>query len=163
MLLTPRVRPPKARSTARPPVDWPPMDAQPQDAGTTGAQGDTRPSLIAERLREMVAAQAPPPELELLTPYAVQRWLEGDAGHLARAADLRRAPLASHRRLLGRPVLAAKRALRRLAHPLIDVQSDLNSANARVIAFLLEQLAVQARCIEELRDELAERREERAP
>jgi hypothetical protein len=119
--------------------------------------------LIAQRLRETVAASAPPPQTELLSQYAVARWLEGDAGHLQRAADLRGAPTVSHRGVLGPPVVASKRILRRLLHPLIDIQSDVNAANARVVAFLLAQLAVQAGCIEELRREVAELRAERGP
>src|SRR5579863_4002429 len=88
---------------------------------------------IARRLREVVAASEP----TLATRHAIERWLDGDAGHLHRAGDLRAAPLASHRGLLGRPVIALKRTLRRLLYPLLDIQSDVNAANARVVTFLL--------------------------
>jgi hypothetical protein len=119
--------------------------------------------LAAQRLREAVAASAPGPRDELMTRYDLERWRRGDAGHLQRAADLRAAPLASHRGLLGRPVVALKRTLRRLLHPLLDIQSDLNAADARVVAYLLEQLAAQAEAIDELAREVAELRAEREP
>ena len=117
--------------------------------------------LAAQRLRETVAASVPGPRDELMTRYDLERWRQGDAGHLLRAADLRAAPLASHRGLLGRPVLALKRTLRRLLYPLLDIQSDLNAADARVVAYLLEQLAAQAEAIDELAREVAELRMER--
>jgi hypothetical protein len=116
------------------------------------------PTLIAQRMRDAVTATAPSPRAELLSPYALERWLEGDAGHLQRAADLRSAPVASPRPVLGRPVVWLKRTLRRLLYPLIDIQSDVNAANARVVAFLLEQLAAQAHCIDDLQRQLAELR-----
>lgn len=115
--------------------------------------------LAAQRLREAVAATAPPPRERLITRYDLERWQQGDAGHLQRAADLRAAPIASHRGPLGRPVVAVKRTLRRLLHPLPDQQSGVNAANARVIAYLLEQLLAQAEAIDELAAEVAELRE----
>lgn len=129
-------------------------DAAQEPEGAGAAQ------LIARRLRDTASAVAPPP-VEPLTAYAVERWLEGDAGHLHHAADLRTVPISSHRPLAGRAVVAAKRAARRLLYPLLDVQSDVNAANARVVTFLLRQLAGQAERIDELERQLAELRAER--
>jgi len=111
--------------------------------------GGDRERLIAQRLRDSAVANAPQPP-PLASAAAIRQWLDGDAGHLHRAGDLRGAPVASHRRLGGAAVVATKRTLRRLLHPLLDVQSGVNAANARVVTFLLEQLDAQARCIEEL-------------
>jgi len=123
---------------------------------------DAGAGLIAQRLRETAATAAPPPA-EPLSPHAVTAWLEGDAGHLHRAGDLAAVPIASHRRLLGRPVVAAKRTVRRLLFPLIDIQSGVNAANARAITFLLTALGAQARSIDELQREVAQLRAEREP
>ena len=114
--------------------------------------------LAAQRLREAVAAATPPPNERLITRHDLERWQHGDAGHLQRAADLRAAPIASPRGPLGRPVVAVKRMLRRLLHPLPEQQSGLNAANARVVAYLLEQLVAQAEAIDELAREVAELR-----
>jgi len=92
---------------------------------------------------------------------SVERWLAGDAGHLHRAFDLTRVPLDSHRRHGGRVVIALKRSIRRLLFPLLDVQTSVNGANARVVTYLLRQLAAQGRSIEELEHEVAELRSER--
>ncbi len=131
--------------------------------GTRHVRAERSPSpdrLIAQRLREAAAMVAPPPA-EPLSPYAVQRWLDGDAGHLHRVGDLRTAPIISHRRVTGRAIVTAKRAARRLLYPLIDVQSGINAANARVITFLLVQLAAQSRCIDELERRVAQLQAER--
>jgi len=117
--------------------------------------------LAAQRLREAVAATEPPPSERLITRYDVERWRQGDAGHLQRAADLRAAPIASHRGPAGPPVVAVKRMLRRLLHPLPEQQSGVNAANARVVAYLLEQLVAQAEAIDELAAEIAELRAQR--
>jgi uncharacterized coiled-coil protein SlyX len=54
-----------------------------------------------------------------------------------------------------------KRALRRLLHPLPEAQSVWNGANARVVTFLLRQLAAQERTIESLERQVAELYDER--
>ena len=112
--------------------------------------------LAAHRMREAVGASAPPPHERLMTRHDLERWQHGDAGHLQRAADLRSAPIASHRGPLGRPVVVVKRTLRRLLHPLPDQQSGVNAANARVVAYLLEQLVAHAEAIDELAVEIDE-------
>jgi SAM-dependent methyltransferase len=100
------------------------------------------------------APPAAPAAFEPLSPQAVAGWLEGDAGHLHRAFDLTSVPVSSQRRRIGRAVVALKRALRRLLFPLLDVQSSVNAANARVVTFLLEQTAAQSRAIEGLQRRL---------
>ena len=127
---------------------------------TFAENADRSERLMAQRLREAAAMAAPPPA-HAPSPYAVEPWLEGDAGHLHRAGDLRSVPITSHRRVTGRAVVAAKRTARRLLFPLIDVQSGVNAANARVTTFLLEQLAAQSRSIDELQREVAQLRAER--
>jgi hypothetical protein len=136
------------------------MPGEGVDAARGADAADAVAARVAGRLRDAAAEVAPPPT-EPLSAYAVERWLDGDAGHLHRAADLRTVPIASHRALAGRAVVAAKRATRRLLYPLLDVQSGVNAANARVVTFLLRQLAAQAERIDELQREVAELRAER--
>lgn len=85
--------------------------------------------------------------------------MDGDAGHLHRAHNIRDLPIQSHRGLTGPIVTAIKRTLLRLLHPLPEVQTTWNAANARVITLLLRQVAAQARSIELLEQEVAELRE----
>ncbi|MGA2757761.1 MAG: methyltransferase domain-containing protein [Solirubrobacteraceae bacterium] len=107
----------------------------------------------APGVRQPNVASPPPPPLSPSEQPAAQTlaaWLAGDAGHLHRAFDLTAVPVSSRRRLSGRAVVALKRALRRLLFPLLDVQSSVNAANARVVTFLLEQAEAQSRAIEAL-------------
>jgi len=114
--------------------------------------------LIAERMRESAAA-APAPAFAALTPARVAEWEDGDIAVVERGSDLVHLPISSHRSGSGPAVVAVKRWLRRLAHPLPQAQSEVNAATARVLHFLLLQLAEQARAIERLEAELhAERR-----
>jgi hypothetical protein len=124
------------------------------------SERSAQPQLIAARLRQ-TAAVASPAHLEHASPFDVEEWLAGDAGHLHRARDLTTLPIASHRRLGGRVVVPLKRTVRRLLFPVLDVQTSVNGANARVVTFLLRQLAAQARSIEELERQVAELRAER--
>jgi hypothetical protein len=124
------------------------------------SDGSPPPQLIAARLRQSAAA-ASPPHFEHMSPFSVEEWLDGDAGHLHRAGDLTAVPVVSHRRLGGRVVVPLKRTIRRLLFPLLDIQTGVNAANARVVTFLLRQLSAQARSIEELEQQLAELRAER--
>jgi len=54
----------------------------------------------------------------------------------------------------------AKRVLRRMLFPVLETQSSWNGANARVVTFMLRQLAAQARTIESLEQQLDELYEE---
>jgi hypothetical protein len=69
-------------------------------------------------------------------------------------------PIESHRRLGGKLMVRAKRMLRRLLFPVLETQSSWNGANARVVTFMLRQLAAQARSIESLEQQLDELYEE---
>jgi hypothetical protein len=89
-----------------------------------------------------------------MTPFSVEQWLSGDAGHLHRVFDLTTIPTTSDRRHGARIVVALKRVTRRLLFPVLDVQTSLNGANARTVTFLLRQLAAQARSIEALEQEV---------
>jgi hypothetical protein len=106
---------------------------------------------IAARLRQTASAVAGSP--------AAERRPVGDLDHLHRAFDLTAVPIASQRRVGGSLVVALKRSLRRLLFPLLDVQTSVNGANARVVSFLLAELEAQERRIEELERRIAERRD----
>jgi hypothetical protein len=118
--------------------------------------------LIAERLREGAAA-APAPRFAALAPARVAEWEDGDIAVVERGSDLVHLPISSHRSGSGPAVVALKRWLRRLLHPLPQAQSEVNAATARVLHFLLLQLAEQGRAIERFEAELAESRRERQP
>jgi hypothetical protein len=114
--------------------------------------------LIAERLR--ASAAAPAPRFRGLAPARVAELEEGDIAAIERGSDLVHLPISSHRSGSGPAVVALKRWLRRLLHPLPQAQSEVNAATARVLHFLLLQLAEQGRAIELLEAELrAERRQ----
>ncbi len=53
--------------------------------------------------------------------------------------DLARAPFSSHRRLLGGPIIALKKILRRLVVPILEPQVVYNGANTRLITWLTSQ------------------------
>ncbi len=114
--------------------------------------------LIEQRLHDVAAAATP--RLDALSPEHVAEWERGDIAAIERGADLVHLPISSHRGAAGPAVVALKRVLRRLLHPLPEAQSSVNAANARVLTFLLRQLAEQARAIERLEAELAELRAE---
>jgi hypothetical protein len=125
--------------------------------GAEQLEGDSR-QLIAERLRESAAA-APAPAFTALAPPRVAEWESGDIATVERGSDLVHLPISSHRSAAGPAVVKLKRWLRRLLHPLPEAQSEVNAATARVLHFLLLQLAQQGRAIERLEAELrAERR-----
>jgi hypothetical protein len=111
--------------------------------------------LIAARLRQTASAVAASPA----GSAAAARGPLADVDHLHRAFDLMSVPLASRRRFGGGLVVALKRSLRRLLAPLLDVQTSVNGANARVVSFLVEELEAQRRRIEELERRLGERRD----
>jgi len=123
---------------------------QPQAAGAQ--------ALIAQRLRETAAA-APAPVFAALAPARLTEW-ESDIAVVERGSDLVHLPISSHRAGSGPALVAVKRWLRRLLHPLPQAQSDVNAATARILHFLLLQLVEQARAIERLEAELrVERRQ----
>jgi hypothetical protein len=135
--------------------------AQDSSSGDGEQEPDTA-SLIVARVRQSAAAvQRPRRPVE--APAAIERRLEGDVALLARTADLKTAPIRSHRHGAAPAVVAVKRNLRRLLYPLLDLQSETNAANARLADFTLRQLAAQAERLEQLERQLAELAAEREP
>lgn len=123
-------------------------------------QNDVRAVLIAARLRQNSTRQTPLLDRRLPS-FALEHAISGDLGHLHAAHDLRKVPVpASRRRLVGPLIYRTRRALRRGLEPLLEAQSVWNGANARVITFLLRQLAAQARTVESLERQLAELQDE---
>jgi hypothetical protein len=115
----------------------------------------SRTRLIEARLRQNVGDVVPLVESRLPS-FVFEHLMEGDAGHLHRAHNLRDLPIESRRRLSGPMVSLVKRMLMRLLHPLLEVQTTWNAANARVVTLLLRQVAAQARSIELLEQQVAE-------
>lgn len=118
----------------------------------------SRTPLIEARLRQGTS-DVPALADARLPSFVFEHLMEGDAGHLHRAHNVRDLPIESHRRLTGPIVTATKRTLFRLLHPLPEVQTTWNAANARVITLLLRQVAAQARSIELLEQQVVELRE----
>ncbi len=88
--------------------------------------------------------------------FALEHAVAADLGHLHAAHDLREIPIISRRRAIGPLIVRVKRALWQLLYPLPEAQSTWNGADARVLTFMMRQLAVQARAIESLEDHVAE-------
>jgi hypothetical protein len=137
-----------------------------QDPGTREAHIGTSPQsgrkavLVAARLRQN-AALAPSPPGSRLPWYALEHAVSGDLGHLHAAHDLRDLPYPARRRLTKPVIVWFRRLLRRGLYPLPEAQSVWNGANARVVTFLLRQLAAQERAIESLEHQIAELHDER--
>jgi len=114
---------------------------------------------IASRLRQTAARPelvAPP----RMPSYVFARAIGSDLVHLHASHDLRRAAAPVSVRPGRKFILRGKYALRRALHPLLDVQSEYNGANARVISLLVEQAAQQERAIEALERLVAELHEQ---
>jgi hypothetical protein len=90
----------------------------------------------------------------------LEQWLVGDVGHLHRAYDLTSVPISASRRR-GRVASMPERVLRRLLLPVLEAQSSLNGANARVATFLLHRVAAQGQAIEALEQQVGELQRER--
>jgi hypothetical protein len=114
-----------------------------------------RSALIAARLRQHAGAQPSPADARLPW-YALEQAISGDLGHLHAAHDLGVLPVVSNRRLVGPIVVRVKRALLRGLQPLTQSQSVWNGANARVVTFLVGQLATQERALESLERQVYE-------
>jgi hypothetical protein len=125
------------------------------DTAASPPKPDPRLRLIEARLRQ-TARGVSPPATARLPSFVLDNLMRGDAGHLHRAHDLRQQPIESNRRLIGPLMVRLKRTLLRLLHPLPEVQSDWNAANARMVTFLLRQVSAQARSIETLERQVAE-------
>jgi len=127
----------------------------PEDRAAEASLEAEAKRLIEARLRQTSSAAAPT-HFAPLPPLREEEWMRGDVGHLHRAFDLTLVPVVSGRRVTGRAVVSLKRSVRRLLFPLLDVQSSLNGANARVVTAVLQQLAAQGRRIEELERRIEE-------
>lgn len=86
--------------------------------------------------------------------------MSGDLGHLHAAHDLTVLPIPARERLTRPLVVRLRRALLRGIYPLPQAQSVWNGANARMVSFLLGQLAAQARAIESLEQQVAQLHDE---
>jgi hypothetical protein len=115
--------------------------------------------LIAARLRQN-ASRVKPSLDRRLPSFALEHAVAGDLGHLHAAHDLRELPNVSHRRLFGPLIVRTRRALRKGLYPLPEAQSVWNGATARLVTFLLRQLAAQARTVESLERQLSELQDE---
>jgi hypothetical protein len=130
------------------------------EVASNARSDDSRTRLIAARLRQNTTRRATLLDSRLPS-FALEHAISGDLGHLHAAHDLRTVPVpASHRRLIGPLIFRARRALRRGLQPLPEAQSVWNGANARVVTFLLRQLAAQARTVESLERQLSELQDE---
>jgi hypothetical protein len=119
------------------------------DARSEAQNQDAREALVAARLRQGAARRKPSLQARLPS-FALEHAVSGDLGHLHAAHDLTKLPITAKRRATRPLVVGVKRALRRALYPLPEAQSTWNGANARVVTFLLRQLAAQARTIESL-------------
>jgi hypothetical protein len=106
--------------------------------------------LIAGRLRQTAALGRPPTHLVAPEPLDVEHWMDGDVGHLHRAFDL------TQLQLRGGGAIDA--TLRRLLAPVLEAQTSLNGAAARVVSALLDHVAAQELRLERLEREISELR-----
>jgi hypothetical protein len=136
-----------------------PATGDPYSTGDVGRTGTGDPHYTGAEGRAVAATTT----LEPLSAALVDQWMAGDAGHLHRAHDLTRVPLATPRRLGRHAAAALRRNVGRRLFPLLEVQTSLNGANARVVTFLLRHLAAQSRSVAELERRLAELRQASAP
>jgi hypothetical protein len=119
------------------------------------APADERAALIATRLRQNVGLRGEGSGQTRLSWYALEHAVASDLGHLHKAHDLRLEPVTSQRRIAGPFIVRFKRRLQRMLHPLPEAQSTWNGANARVMTFLLHQIAEQAQAIESLEQQIS--------
>ena len=130
------------------------------DARSEAQTDGPREQLVAARLRQN-ASRREPSRNSRIPSFALEHAVRGDLGHLHAAHDLRKVQITSGRRFTGGLIVRAKRALLRGLHPLPESQSTWNGANARVVTFMLRQLAAQARTIESLEQQVASLHDER--
>jgi len=136
--------------------------ANESNVSEAATERNQRAALMVARLRQTARGVSPPAEARLPS-FAIEHAVAGDAGHLHRAHNLSALPIESHRRVGGKLMVKAKRGLRRMLHPLVDTQTSWNAANARVVTFMLRQMAAQARSIESLEQQLEELQKELHP
>lgn len=135
---------------------------QDSSATDTPAEGgvaeDLRTAKVAARLRQNAVRST---SFDRRLPsFALEHAVSGDLGHLHAAHDLRALPFPARRRLTRPLVVRLRRVLRQGLFPLPEAQSVWNGANARVVSFLLRQLAAQARAIESLEQQVSQLHDE---
>lgn len=109
---------------------------------------------MAGRLRQN--ATQPPKRYERVPSFAFEHHVAGDLGHIHAAHDLRMLPLTARPGPFRPLVLRLRLLLRRGLYPLPESQSVWNGANARIVSFLVKQLAAHARALESLEQRVAE-------
>jgi hypothetical protein len=120
------------------------------EAGPGGAGVDV--DQIMAEIRETIRRQAE--AAERARPPAGP-----DLARLRASYDIYHAPITSHRRLLGRAIVAGKRWLRRLLSPVLQQQVAFNAAATAAIEDLHRALAAEAARTAQLRDEVRRLRE----
>jgi hypothetical protein len=128
----------------------------PASDSQANAPADERAALIATRLRQNTGLHGEGSADTRMSWYALEHAVASDLGHLHKAHDLRLEPITSARRIAGPLIVHFKRRLQRLIHPLPEAQSTWNGANARVMTFMLHQMAEQAQAIESLEQQLSD-------
>jgi hypothetical protein len=119
-----------------------------------GVAEDLRAAKVAARLRQNAVRSS---SFDRRLPsFALEHAVSGDLGHLHAAHDLRALPFPARQGLARPLVVRLRRTLRKGLFPLPEAQSVWNGANARVVSFLLRQLAAQARAIESLEQQVAQ-------
>ena len=78
--------------------------------------------------------------------------LAADFTYLHSVCDIRKITFTSHRRILGRLVIAAKTVLRKLIAPILERQTAFNAASLRVTSRLMDET-------DRLREETAQLKE----
>jgi hypothetical protein len=116
--------------------------------------GEDRADLVASRLRQ--GATRSQVRHRRLPSFALEHEMSGDLGHLHAAYDLTALPIRARARMSRPLVVRLRRVLLRGIYPIPEAQSVWNGANARVVSFLLSQLAAQARAIESLEQQVAQ-------
>ena len=82
------------------------------------------------------------------------RWLATDLSRLHAGSDPAQIEFNSHRKILGQPIIAIKKALRRLLTPILARQASYNEAAARAITTLREHVIALEHQHRRLREEL---------
>jgi O-antigen chain-terminating methyltransferase len=108
---------------------------------------------VIQRLEKQLAEILPPPNSLMASELAA----------LHHSANIYQIHLTSHRRILGTPIISAKKVLRKLLMPILERQSAYNAANDHVTAYLCRQVeglqAFRVEVVEQVR-EVGERQAE---
>jgi hypothetical protein len=108
---------------------------------------------VARRLRAKATSERDPGRR--LSSFAIEHEVAGDLGHIHATHDLTALPVVAAPGRARPLVLRLRRFARRAIYPVPEAQATWNGAAARVISFLLHQLAAQARAVESLERQVA--------